>query len=390
MNPFVAFTLLIAAAPAATPVDSPSALFARGDFAAAAAAYQARTSTTPSDASDTLVLGAIRLYENNLDAAEPLLRSALVSDPQNAWAKRMSTELSRRRAEAARRTTLSGSESRVPFVTADPLPVVHVVANGTPANFVVDTGGDVELEPEFAQRIGVKSVAAGNGVFAGGRQAPMAAGMLNSLALGTATAYDVPVHVMATHESQLFPQIHVDGIVGTTYFERFLVTMDYPHQQLILRTRSHTVSEQFQMQAVRANASVVPCYLVGDHFVMAQAQVNDAPAGLFLFDSGLAGGGLLPSPELVIAAKIPLDTAHAGTGIGGGGAVTAVPFTASRIAVGTAVQQNVGGLYTPSGSPFRLFPFTVWGAISNDFLRNYAYTVDFDAMKIVLEPETAG
>jgi hypothetical protein len=27
---------------------------------------------------------------------------------------------------------------------------------------------------------------------------------------------------------------------------------------------------------------------------------------------------------------------------------------------------------------------TAWGAISNDFLRNYAYTVDFDAMKIVL------
>ncbi len=290
----------------------------------------------------------------------------------------------RRRAEAARRSTVDGAEARLPFVVSQPLPAVRIVANGTPGVFIVDTGADVALEPAFAQRIGVKTSNAGSGVFAGGLHAPVQSGMLASLALGTATAYDVPVHVMDTHASDLFPKLHVDGVVGTTYFERFLTTIDYPHDQLILRPRSPSASAAFETQAAASNAAVVPCYLVGDHFVFAQAQVNEAAPGLFLFDSGLAGGGLMPTAQLVAAAALPLNRASAGTGYGGGGAITAVPLVARRIAVGGALQYDVTGIYTPQGTPFSIFPFTVWGAISHEFLRHYAYTVDFDAMRIVL------
>jgi hypothetical protein len=190
---------------------------------------------------------------------------------------------------------------------------------------------------------------------------------------------------LTTHAGELFPKLKIDGVVGTTYFERFLVTIDYRQNEMILRPRSPDVSAAFQSDAAASRAVIVPCFLVGDHFVMAQAQVNDAPPGMFLFDSGLAGGGLMPSPALVQAAGINLDSAHAGAGIGGGGVVAAVPFVADRIAVGDAVQHKIRGLYTPEGTPFSMFSFTVWGAISNDFLRHYAYTVDFDAMTIVLQ-----
>jgi hypothetical protein len=105
---------------------------------------------------------------------------------------------------------------------------------------------------------------------------------------------------------------------------------------------------------------------------------------MFLFDSGLAGGGLMPSQLLVDTAGISLDRAHSSVGTGAGGPVQAIPFVAQQIAVGTTVQRNVPGLFTPEGSPFGLFTFTVWGAISNDFLRHYAFTVDFDAMKLLL------
>jgi hypothetical protein len=361
-------------------------LFARGDFPAAADAYAAALRTKPSDATAQLGLGTIRLYQNDLKAAEPLLRSVLATDPQNARATRLLAEIARRNAEAARHATIVGGESHVPFVTAMPLPVVRVVADGVAANFLIDTGGDVDLEPSFAARIGVKTENAGSGIFAGGQRAPVQHGTLESLTLGSATAQDVPVHVMPTHASALFPKLRIDGIVGTTYFERFLVTIDYPRNELILRPRSAATSAAFLQQAAAAHAVIVPCYLVGDHFVMARAQVNAAPPGLFLFDSGLAGAGLMPSSELVKAAGLALNEAAADVGVGGGGAVSVVPFVAQRVAVGAAVQQNIAGSYTPQGSPFGIFPFTVWGAISNDFLRNYAYTVDFDAMKVALQP----
>ena len=314
--------------------------------------------------------------------AEPLLRSVLAGDPNNARATRLLAELQRRKAEATRRTSVAGGESVVRFVTGKPLPVVRVVANGVAANFLVDTGGDVDLEPAFAAKAGVKTQSGGTGTFAGGRQAATSSGMLRSLGLGGATAYDVPVHVFPTHASALFKNLAIGGVVGTTFFERFLVTIDYPHDALVLRPRS--ASAEFQARASAEHATIVPCWLVGDHFVMARAQVNDAAPGLFLFDTGLAGGGVMPSQQLLSAAKIELDQSHAGTGVGGGGDVAAVPFVAKRVTVGSAVQTDVPGLYTPQGSPLALFPFTVWGAISNDFLRSYAYTVDFDAMTIVL------
>lgn len=361
-----------------------AALFARGDFPAAGAEYESVLRAHPDDITAQLNLAAIRVYENDLAAAEPLLDAVLNSDPHDTRATQLLAEVMRRRAEAARRTIIDGAQTRVPFVTSDPLPVVAVVANGVRANFLIDTGGSVDLEPAFAQRIGVKAQSAGTGTFAGGLHAAIARGMLHSLALGGATAYDVPVSVIRTHAGAFFPKLQIDGIVGTTYFERFLVTIDYPRNELIVRPRSPAVSSAFQAQAAASGAAIVPCYLVGDHYVFAHARVNDAPPGLFLFDTGLAGGGLMASERLVRAAAISLNEAAATTGIGGGGALTAVPFVADRIAVGSATARNVAGTYTPQGDPFGLFPFTVWGAISNDFLRPYAYTVDFEAMKIVL------
>ena len=208
--------------------------------------------------------------------------------------------------------------------------------------------------------------------------------MLRSVKLGAATAYDVPAHVIVTHASELFGGVHIDGIVGTTLFERFLATIDYPNERLVLRPRSALASARFQAEARASGATIVPFWLVGDHLVFANAQVNDAAIGLFVFDSGLAGGGLLASKELVAAAHLQLDRAHAGTGMGGGGTVTSIPFVADRIAVGNAVRTNVPGIFTPEGGPD--FPFTVWGGISDQFLRHFAYTVDFDAMQIVLAP----
>ena len=378
----VSVALLGAAPTAPSQSDAAAALFQRGDFPAAESAYQAILSANPGDTNAKLALGTIRLFENDKRSAEPLLDAVLEADPHNARATRLLAEVQRRDEEAARRSTVAGRESIVPFITGDPLPVVRAVANGVVANFLIDTGGDVALEPSLAEELGVQTHGAGNGNFAGGRQAAMRAGMLKSLSLGGATAYDVPVHVFPTHADELIPNMGIAGVIGTTYFERFLVTIDYPHHALVLRPRS--ASAEFQRRAGATGATIEPFFWVGDHFVIAAARVNAAPPGLFLFDSGLAGGGLMPSTLLLEAAKIALDRSKATTGVGGGGAIAAVPFVAESVAVGSAVQHNVAGIYTPEGSPFALFPFAVWGAISDIFLRNYAYTVDFDAMKIVL------
>ena len=384
------FALVLAAlaapAPARADDAAAAAAFKSGDFATAAAAYAAVLKAQPNDPAAALGLGTIRLYENDLAAAKPLLEAAAAAAPSDARAQSRLRELRRRIGDWAQPATVDGDSTAIPFVTASPLPVVHLRVNGVEADFLVDTGGDFIIEPDFAARLGLAVRTGVTGTFAGGKQAPVSTALVDEVRIGGATARNVTASVFPTHASDAFPAgPHLAGVLGTSLFERFLVTLDYPHARLIFRPRSAAVSQAFQRAAAASGATVVPCWLVGDHLVIARASVNDAPSGLFLFDSGLAGGGISPSLELLKAAHIELDNTRASSGPGGGGTVATVPFVASSITVGNATIRNVAGIYTPEGSPLGIFPFTVWGIISNDYFKNFAYTVDFDAMKIVLE-----
>ena len=360
------------------------ALFAAGDFEAAAGAYRTLLSSDPKAVEPLRRLGLIELYGNDLDPAFDLLTEAQRIDPANAATVSTLAEVRRRRSEAAKRVQIDGQEAVVPFLWTDPLPAVRVRLNASQdATFLIDTGAPgIILSAQLAKRLGVQLTAAGEGTFAGGKHAAIERAVVDSIALAGATAYDVAATV--TPLPQIIPNVQIDGIVGTGLLARFLATLDYPHGRLVLRPQDRNVSDAFERDARDAHATIVPCWLVGDHFVFAQAQVNAAVPGMFLFDSGLAGGGLMPSSTLVDAAHIVLDRSHVVTGMGGGGAVEAIPFTAASVRVGESVRHEIPGLYTPEGSPFTLFPFTVDGAISHEFLKHFAYTVDFEAMKIVL------
>jgi len=380
-------SLLAGGSARAAPSSPGDRLFQAGDFDGAAAAYARTLANTPDDVAARLGLGTVELYRNDLDAARPDLERVLAADPNNARAPALLAEAQRRRADWSQRTTIDGETATVPFFATDPLPAVRVRVNGKrDATFLIDTGGpSVVLDSDFARELGLSVQQAGSGTFAGGKTAAIAQTKLDSISLGNATAYALVATVIPTRGISPIPNVRIDGIVGTGLLERFLATLDYPHARLVLRSRGAAASAAFEAAAKSASATIVPCWLVGDHFVMADAQVNAAPPGLFLFDSGLAGGGLLPSKQLVAAAGLQLDTANATQGTGGGGTFSAVPFVAKTIAVGNAVQHDVRGVYSPEGSPLTIFAFDVEGVISHEFLKNYAYTVDFDAMKIVLD-----
>ncbi len=376
----------VAGAAAAEPGPTADQLFSSGDFDGAAAAYALTLARSPDDAAARLGLGAVQLYRNDLTAAGPNLERVAAADPGNARAGRLLAELRRRRSDWTKRTTIEGGSAVVPFLVTDPLPAIRVTVNGTQdATFLIDTGGpSVVLDSDFAYELGLTVTQAGTGTFAGGKTAAIAQTNLDSITLGGATAYDVSATVIPTRGISPIPSVRIDGIVGTGLLERFLATLDYPRARLVLRRRGPDASAAFQSASVAAGATIESCWLVGDHFVIAKAQVDSAPPGLFLFDSGLAGGGLVASKKLVDAAGLKLDTASTGQGVGGGGTFPAIPFVAKSITVARSVQHDIAGVYMPGGSPLTIFPFEVEGVVSHDFLKRYAYTVDFDAMKIVL------
>ena len=159
---FLASLLLSGALPSRAEDTAASKLYASGSFDAAAAAYATDLAVNPSDALAKLNLGAIRLYQNDLAAAEPLLRAVVAADAANARAASLLREVERRKAESARRTTVDAAETTIPFVASDPLPVVHAAINGKEGTFLIDTGGTVDLEPNFVASLGLTTTDSGS------------------------------------------------------------------------------------------------------------------------------------------------------------------------------------------------------------------------------------
>jgi len=371
--------LLVTSTAAAPDPSSGSAAFARGDFDAAYAADAAALATTPNDPAANLGAATIALYHNDLDAATRYLARATATSTDDPRAQRIAATIARRRADTE---LVAGAvlPARIPFVVEDPLPLIVVEVNGRKGLFIVDTGaGATTLDPDFAAEVGVTLTAAGSGIFAGGLRATVQRGTAATVQAGGVTMRDVEVMGLPTRQVPFFGERKPDGVIGVRFFTHFLTTFDYVNGALILRPRSDSAA--FERAA---GPDSVPMLWVGDHFLFVRGRINDGPEGWLNVDTGLAGAGLMPSKDAVADSHITLDEAHAGEGMGGGGMVRVVPFTAA-VTVGGRRIDGVQGSFTPEGDQFGIFPFAVRGAVSHGYFRTCALTFDFAAMRLVMQ-----
>ena len=368
----------------AAPLSPGDLAFRAGNFTAAATAYGIEHTKNPKDVQLLLRMGDLALYADKLTEAERDYRDALAIDPTNKWAARSLTDIQRRRGSGDEFTVKdAGASAIVPFIATDPLPVIRVKLDGRrDANFLIDTGAPaVVLDPSVAKELGLKIEDAGMGVFAGGLRAPIRVATLGAISCGQVSVDHVPVSVMPLEGAPAPKGVHVDGILGTSFFYHFLATLDYRHGQLILAPR--TASSAFELSAQQRGDSSVPLWYVPDHFLFAQARVNDGTIRLFNIDTGGEGIGLQATLDTVKDARIALDEAHKTRFLGGGGDVTTIPFHAT-VTVGTTTVSDLPGLYFPDGDQYGVFPFEVGGTISHEFFRHLAVTFDFTAMRMVL------
>lgn len=361
----------------------PDPVLASGDFDAAEHTYAATLARTPADPSALAGLARIRVYQNRLGDARKLATQALAADANNVVAKGVLTRAAAREAAFAPdvwRMTMPADGVTLPFVATDPLPVVEAHIGDRDVFFLIDTGApDLVIDKDFAGELGLAATAGPQGIFAGGQHAATARGSLPDIAFGALHLANVPVAIMPTRN--FGGPRRIDGIVGTGFLMHFLATLDYARGALKLKPRAQ--SADFERDAAKDGATIVPLWLVGDHFLFARGHVNHGPEGLFNIDTGLAGGGLQATRATLQAASIVVDEKNAQTGQGGGGAVRFVPFHASA-SIGALTVPNLDGVYTPDGDQFGIFPFAVAGTISHQFFRAHAVTFDFDAMRMVI------
>lgn len=350
------------------------ALFEAGNFDAARQAYVARLAAHANDTEALRGLATIELYSNELAQAQRDCARVLSLDPSDAAARSLQRTIGVRLGKPNEFRVEQQGAVTLPFVAGAPLPVVRLRIDGTDANVMIDTGAPTLVVGEtFARAHHLAVTGAGQGTFAGGLRAAVEHAMVPSVTAQGLKVFNVPAAVMPM--PQLSPAVHVDAVMGTGFFTHFLATMDYPAGRLVLNLKGASTdsSEGERM------------WLTGDHFIFAAGSVDGGEPQLFNVDSGGAGVGVQLTKAAIAAARIAVDTAHPMTGMSPAGPVQSYPFVAPQIALGAAVQRDVPGVYFARGDQYGIFPFTVAGTVSDEFLKHYAVTFDFASMRIVLK-----
>jgi len=277
--------------------------------------------------------------------------------------------------------------TEVPFVESDPLPVIDVEIDGRKIAAIIDTGADLFiLDTDTAESLGVESVATMMAMFAGGKQGEIAFARADSLRLGTATLRSVPISILPTRLLSLGER-QIEGIVGTSVLRQFLSTMDYPRGRLVLRERSQAGLSDLERGVAGTVEDEIPFYMQSTHSLLVHGSMNGHGGLLFHVDSGLAGVPAFGAPRETmeyLGIPIPEVAVHEGVIGGGGGGFATGTFPVAELGLGRLVKKDLTGSFggLPPGSYWHL-GFIQDGLVSHNFLREYAWTLDFDGMRMV-------
>ena len=377
-------------------------------FEEAERAFTDEAAARPGDARPLANSGHLALMRNDLVLAEQRLSAAVGRSRRCREANTLLAEVSYRRDDFATAATyqeaadnhpvaaklrsfagrrpydIEGPEFvRLPFVRTDPLPILTARLNGgAEARFLLDTGGaELILDEPFARATGIPTFGGQRSYFGGGRSATVVQGAAESLTLGDLTIRNLPVHVMNIGSiGPMLGEPGLAGIVGTCLLYRFLATIDYPGEALVLRRK-------VSLGAPFADASDVPFMMADDHFMLTEGCLNDGPIDLFFVDSGLAGGAFACPSSTLKAAGIVRGSTGVAEGKGGGGAMKVWQFDVAALSLGGARREGLHGI--AGAFPPQLeyeYGFRIGGLVSHGFLSAYAVTFDFERMILRLEP----
>jgi len=255
---------------------------------------------------------------------------------------------------------------------------------------LIDTGADMfMLDTEVAAAMDIKTIASLTGTFAGGKQAEVGFGRADSLKIGQVTLKAVPISILPTQRfSKGFAggKYTIGGIVGTGVLKQFLATMDYPGGQLVLRRADEDGRKDMRQAAQGKTIVEVPFILAMTHYMMARGSLDGKEGLTFFVDSGLASEAAFAAPVQTLkysGIPIPETKVEEGIGGGGGGGFATGQFKIARLSLGPLIQEDLKGDYgaNPPESYWRL-GFINDGIISHQFLKKYAWTIDFVRMRM--------
>lgn len=418
--PGLVVALLLVVAPAVARAAAPTpfaraeaeSAFVSGDFDGAERAFGPRATAEPRDTLANLRMGQLALMANRLPEAKRWLERARAAGATPTRVANLLAETAYRGGdlrESARQSRLAGRDVRataldsvaargawriegpasdtIAFAQTDPLPVVRARVGGRgPYYFLIDTGGgELALDPDLADSLGLPRFGSEMGTFGGGKQKSVDRSRLDRFEIGNFTIHEIPVALLDTKRfAAAAGGRRVVGIIGTIVLDHFRATLDYPGARLVLARRGTTAPEPAKAARERHE---IPFRMAGDHFILAPGAIDSSGTKTWFVDTGLAGAAFTAPEETLREAGIALpDTASGMLGQGGGGATRFAFFPIRRLRLGDVTDKDMVGLYGAFPPTLaRSLGVRVDGILSHAFLHTWRVTFDFDRMRLVLE-----
>ncbi|MEU8365315.1 aspartyl protease family protein [Nonomuraea sp. NPDC048882] len=401
-----------ASAIAAAPwlADDPDQLFKSGHFKRAEQGYRRRLKENADNAQAAAQIGYIALLSNRFADAERFLKRAVSLKPDDEFSLYQLADCYVRQdrlSEAVpwlrKRGELTGSQTdlahaklyetiqgtpwqvhgpqttRIPFLGLEPLPHMMISINGTqPRIFQLDTGATTAgLSMQLAKEAGLEVISESKGS-ADGQQFTMYYGIAKSVRIGDLEVRNAPVHWNEADRPNLPDGTEAHGTIGTVHFYHFLTTMDYGHQQFVIRRKTEANLRRFRAEAARLKGDVLPLWLAKDHFPCTLGSLNDFGPRVVTFDTGGPGRGVGTSLDFAERAGIELGEPEQGRG------GVRYPIAPEEISLGKATRRRVKGWAEEKPKVGAGMKFDTIANFTHDFFKPFAITFDYTHMNLYI------
>ena len=272
----------------------------------------------------------------------------------------------------------------VPFELLDSRPLIRLNINGTTESlrFILDTGSVMSvLSDRTAERLGVSPVARGGmsrGIGGNGRF-EIVYGFLSSLRLGAAEVENVPVYVRSFYGNSEA----VDGQIGLAALDKYLVTIDYGAQVLILTRRKKNSS----LSGQAANGLETPIRRTSSGFISGDVQLEGIGSTLhFIVDTGasvsVVASALTEQAQMNRFEAGPPMRIYGAAGISEDVRSILLP----NVMFGPHLRKDLRAVILNLDPINETTGFVQSGILGGNFLRNFRITLDLQKGLIRLEP----
>ncbi|SDL93949.1 retropepsin-like aspartic protease [Maricaulis salignorans] len=254
---------------------------------------------------------------------------------------------------------------------------IHAVANGEAGEFILDSGSPTILSRDFADALGLETVAQNTGRDANGTEVTMDFAILRTLQLGTTVFHDIPVLIHDFSTLDMGACLVGPGILGSELFPGSVWRFDTRAAELSIATSLNELPELAPVASTRLYDFGYPHAPIIDYSV---GDVSDKA----LFDTGSSAEVALFSQvaqapsvrQAVRAGSRVTGTGYEGESAGGRGEVTTLTrFTLSDFRLD-------GGHLAPVRATVRAVPPTLVGA---GILASHAVTLDYPGGQFIVQ-----